>query len=301
MTEKPTVVELLSKVMDAVQAVGKKQRNLEQNYSFRGVDAVVNAVGPELRKQGVVVIPVLQEAAYRDVTTSRGKPSRECTVKVCYRFYGPAGDHIEAVVPGESMDFGDKGAAKAMSVAYRIALLQALCIPTDEPEPDSHTYERAHDEWETARPATKDQPTRPNREFIIAKASAAIAKATTKPELDALGLLVTERETEQAISGSDAIDLRRQIVARLDVLFPAGEQHVVKADQRQHRRMHALWREIGLGGQDNREKRLARTSEIVGRNVDSSADLLADEAEKVIDVLDAERRAGPVEPQGGAT
>jgi len=153
-TEKPTVVEALSKVMDAVQAVGKKQRNLEQNYVFRGVDAVVNAVGPELRKAGVIVVPMLDSASYRDVTTSRGKPSRECTVRVTYRFYGPAGDFIDATVPGESMDFGDKGAAKAMSVAYRIVLLQALCIPTDEPEPDAATYERAHrDEWDSAAQA----------------------------------------------------------------------------------------------------------------------------------------------------
>jgi hypothetical protein len=41
------------------------------------------------------------------------------------------------------MDSGDKATAKAMSVAYRTALLQVLCLPTDEPDPDSHTYERA--------------------------------------------------------------------------------------------------------------------------------------------------------------
>jgi hypothetical protein len=41
------------------------------------------------------------------------------------------------------MDFGDKGAPKAMSVAYRIALLQALCIPTDDTEPDAQSYDRA--------------------------------------------------------------------------------------------------------------------------------------------------------------
>jgi hypothetical protein len=159
MSDKPSVVEALSKVMDAVQAVKKGQRNPEHGYVFRGIDAVVNAVGPELRKHGVLVMPVLENASYRDVTTSRGKPSRECTVQVRYRFYGPAGDFIEAVTPGESMDHGDKGTAKAMSVAYRIALLQALCIPTDDPEPDSQTYERAHrDEWEqAAKPPTPEQ------------------------------------------------------------------------------------------------------------------------------------------------
>lgn len=142
MTDKPTVVEALSAVMEEVRAVRKGDRNQQQNYSFRGVDAVVNAVGPVLRKHGVVVVPAQSQATYRDVQTSTGKPSRECTVTVTYRFYGPAGDFIDAMVPGESMDFGDKGAPKAMSVAYRIALLQALCIPTDDVEPDAQTYER---------------------------------------------------------------------------------------------------------------------------------------------------------------
>lgn len=143
MTEKKTVVEALAAVMGDVRAVAKGDRNTDQNYRFRGIDAVMNAVGPALREHGVVVMPVCEEANYRDVTTSRGKPSRECTVLVRFRFYGPAGDYIECVTPGESMDFGDKGAPKAMSVAYRIALLQALCLPTDEPEPDASTYERA--------------------------------------------------------------------------------------------------------------------------------------------------------------
>ena len=138
-----TVYQALSAVMADVQAVGKGDRNREQGYDFRGIDAVVNAVGPKLREHGVLVVPELLESAWRDVRTSRDKPARECTVKVRFRFYGPAGDYIDAVTPGESMDFGDKGAAKAMSVAFRIALLQALCIPTHEPDPDASSYERA--------------------------------------------------------------------------------------------------------------------------------------------------------------
>jgi hypothetical protein len=142
-TTKPTVFEALAAVMAEVQAVGKGDHNKQQGYNFRGIDATINAVGPAFRKHGIIAVPHASEARYRDVQTSTGKPSRECTVRVTYRFYGPAGDFIDAEVPGESMDFGDKGAPKAMSVAYRIALLQALCIPTDEPEPDSYSYERS--------------------------------------------------------------------------------------------------------------------------------------------------------------
>lgn len=140
-----TVFELWSRVMEDVQAIGKNQRNNapNANYNFRGIDAVMNAVGPVLRKHGVFVVPESAQASYRDVLTSTGKPSREATVLVHYRVYGPQGDSFPMCSPGEAMDSGDKGTPKAMSVAYRTVLLQALTIPTDEPDPDSQTYERA--------------------------------------------------------------------------------------------------------------------------------------------------------------
>lgn len=151
---KPTVFEALTAVMAEVKAVGKTDRNNEQGYDFRGIDGVINAVGPVFRKHGIIALPVRTEAKYRDVLTIRDKRSRECTVSVTYRFYGPAGDFIDCEVPGESMDFGDKGTAKAMSVAYRIALLQTLCIPTHDPDPDSSAYERASEpQWDAIEQA----------------------------------------------------------------------------------------------------------------------------------------------------
>jgi hypothetical protein len=38
---------------------------------------------------------------------------------------------------GEAADAGDKATSKAHSVAYRTCLLQALSIPTHEPDPDA--------------------------------------------------------------------------------------------------------------------------------------------------------------------
>lgn len=137
------IVEIINQVMVSVTSVAKSQRNREQGFDFRGIDDVINAVGPKFRQYGVVPAPMLENAGYRDVTTSKGKAARECTVQVRYRFHGPAGDYLDVIVPGESIDLGDKGTAKAMSVAYRIALLQLLALPTDEPDPDHDTYERS--------------------------------------------------------------------------------------------------------------------------------------------------------------
>jgi len=143
--EKKTVAEAMAGVMASVRGVGKGDfhNSPTAKFHFRGIDAVMNAVGPALREHGVVVVPQLQSIEHRDVQTSGGKASRETTVLVKYLWTGPDGSTLESVVPGEAMDSGDKGTAKAMSVAFRIALLQALCLPTDDTDPDAQSYERA--------------------------------------------------------------------------------------------------------------------------------------------------------------
>lgn len=142
MAEQMTVHQALSKVMAEVQAVRKDSKNQAQRFNFRGIDAVMNAVGPALRKHGVTILPEDVEVHRSNGTTANGKQTAEVVTKVTYRVYGPAGDSIHGKVAAEAMDFGDKAIAKAMSVAYRTFLLQALTIPTDEPDPDSESYER---------------------------------------------------------------------------------------------------------------------------------------------------------------
>ena len=142
MEDTPTVHQALNKVMGDVQAVKKDSKNQAQRFNFRGIDAVVNAVGPALRKHGVTILPEDVDVHRSNGTTSNGKPTAEVVLKVTYRVYGPGGDSVHGRVAAEAMDFGDKAIAKAMSVAYRTFLLQALTIPTDEPDPDSESYER---------------------------------------------------------------------------------------------------------------------------------------------------------------
>lgn len=160
LTNGPSVVQLLAEVMDDVRVVRKDGKNTAKGggYNFRGIDHVVNAVGPSFRKHGVVATPKLLHMDSRDATVGANATRMQwVTVQVRYRFHGPAGDHIDAVVPGEAMDSGDKAASKAMSVAYRTALLQVLCIPTDEPDPDESTYQRSAPQ-EAAQPQQEAAP-----------------------------------------------------------------------------------------------------------------------------------------------
>ena len=156
----PTVHEQVSKVMEGVQGISKKSRNTTQNFNFRGIDAVMNAVGPQLREHGVIVSPSQVDVLdYEHYTTKSGTAMVNVRVKVTYTWFGPGGDSFRSCAVGEASDSGDKATQKAMSVSFRTMLLQTLCIPTDEPDPDSVVYERGKQETVNAKaPEAPSQP-----------------------------------------------------------------------------------------------------------------------------------------------
>ena len=134
----------LSAVMGEVSSVSKDERNAGQGFNFRGIDAVVNAVGPALRKHGVIVVPRVQDCQYGTIEIGeKRKATAHVRVIVEYVFFAGDGSSVSCTTAGEAMDQGDKATAKAMSVAFRTALLQTLSLPTDEPDPDSQSYERS--------------------------------------------------------------------------------------------------------------------------------------------------------------
>lgn len=139
-----SIGQALVAVKRDVGAVRKGERNTKHNFSFRGIDAVVNAVSGALIQHGVTVYPAAVNAEYGTIEAGNNRTTMgHVTVKVTYRWLGPAGDYIDSVVPGEAMDSGDKAGAKAMSVAYRTALLQTLTLPTDETDPDAESFQRS--------------------------------------------------------------------------------------------------------------------------------------------------------------
>ncbi|GIH91988.1 ERF family protein [Planobispora siamensis] len=130
-------------VMGEVRAITKGQQTTEgPRFHYRGVDDALNVFGPACRAHGVLVLPHRVEPSYRDTKTSKGNATRECTVLVTYRIYGPKGDYLEVQAAGESLDSGDKGSAKAQAVALRTLLYHAGLVPTRDPDPDANTIER---------------------------------------------------------------------------------------------------------------------------------------------------------------
>jgi hypothetical protein len=139
----PGIYQAINNVMRQVTAVRKDGFNNHSRYSFRGIDDVLNRVGPALRDHGVIIVPTILEAPRLDERATKAeKLSLYWTIRVRYTWICVAdGSQIECEVIGEAADTGDKGSSKAQSVAFRTAMIQVLAIPTDEPDPDEETHE----------------------------------------------------------------------------------------------------------------------------------------------------------------
>jgi ERF superfamily len=216
--EQRTIFQRLAAVKAEVGAVAKGDRNQQQGFNFRGIDAVVNASAPALNKHEVIVLPEILEIEYSTVEIGRNKTQMaHVTGKVCYWFYGPLGDFIRAIVPSEAMDAGDKAVPKFMSVAYRIALLQTLNLPTDEPDPDSESFERSPKTAATTvtgrggSGATGGEKT---KTAITAKT----AETAKTPDLAKLANSVISAKTQDQLNAAwKAIGAEGQLDAEIDV------------------------------------------------------------------------------------
>lgn len=162
--EQVPVAVAFARVMADVQSVRKAdQRNdVGGRYNFRGVDRVINAVGPALRRHGVLALPVrVFDVVYREARTSKGTVMEDCTLKVEWAIFGPKGDQLPVLLQsaGQANDSADKAASKATSVAQRVMWLTALHIPTQDP-----TVDMGHDRGEQPRPDPnryRDEATNP--------------------------------------------------------------------------------------------------------------------------------------------
>ncbi len=154
MTELRSVHEAFNAVMGDVRAIEKSDRNQQQGFRFRGIDAVMQEVGPALRAHGVHIIPTPVEMRSETYETAKGTSMRNVTVTMQYAVYGPAGDSFIGGAIGEAADSGDKAVTKAQSVAYRTFLLQSLTVPTGDADPDTQTHERVSRAEPVADPAS---------------------------------------------------------------------------------------------------------------------------------------------------
>lgn len=136
------IYKAINEVMKEIGAVGKNQKNAQQNFMYRGIDAVMNAINPALINHGVFIVPEILEQTREDRVSAKGNALIYSVCKIKYTFYAEDGSSVTAITIGEGMDSGDKATNKAMAIAFKYACFQVFCIPTEEmANPDAECHE----------------------------------------------------------------------------------------------------------------------------------------------------------------
>lgn len=122
--------------------IAKNDTNRFDNYKFRGIDAVYNAVSPVLAKHGLLILQRVLSCQTSERQSAKGGVLFISVVDVEFDLVS-AHDGSKHTIKtfGEGMDRGDKSINKALTAAYKYALLQAFCIPVDgstDADPESH-------------------------------------------------------------------------------------------------------------------------------------------------------------------
>ena len=126
----------------AGSGIAKVHHNERDDYLYRSIDDVLNRLAPLLAKHRLCVLPRVLE---RHVIERQGDEQLLVDVTLGVAFSLVSADDgsshlIEAY--GEALDRGDKGTAKAMSAAYKSAMIQAFCIPVGDLEDADATSHR---------------------------------------------------------------------------------------------------------------------------------------------------------------
>ena len=130
--ETPMIYKAIGAIMQQMPSVGKNGYNQKQGFKFRSIEDVCNAAHSLLAQHGVFCAPVCATSQVQNRELSEGKRIMHAVLTMKYTFYAADGSNVEVVTVGEGMDYGDKACNKAMSAAYKYALLQLFCIPTED-------------------------------------------------------------------------------------------------------------------------------------------------------------------------
>ena len=133
------IYQKIREVMKAIEYLAKddKVEFGQTKYKAISEEKVTTAVRNELIKQGIVIIPIMQEATVTELVRTEKSVNQRADVHTKYRIQNvdDLNDYIEVESNGSGVDTQDKAVGKAMTYAYKYMLLRTFAIPTGE-DPD---------------------------------------------------------------------------------------------------------------------------------------------------------------------
>ena len=140
----PHVYRAINSITSALSKVGiaKLRANLQDQYLFRSIDDVVGHLAPLLAQHRLCILPRVLRRESNDRPVEDGMVLVSVHVLVAYDLVSCRdGSRHTVRASGEAVDPSDKATAKALSAAYKSAMLQIFCIPVSgSEEPDRSTH-----------------------------------------------------------------------------------------------------------------------------------------------------------------
>lgn len=143
--EKPSKPKIYAKIGDIlkdIQPISKGRRNIQQGYSFRGVEDAMNMLSPILAKHGVFpTTKSIEDVRNDEVQSKTGTLGYHYVRRYTFAFFADDGSSVETTVDGEAIDYGDKSSNKAYSTAYREAFWKLFIVPFETDDIENHDHE----------------------------------------------------------------------------------------------------------------------------------------------------------------
>lgn len=148
MTDARSIHDRIVAITDALPAIGKDQvmSGGGVRYNYRGIEDLLPHFKGLFTAHGVYVTPehaLISDESY-DVPKKGGGSTRwrHVTILSDFTFHGLDGDEVRVTVLGEGKDSADKAVLKAMTSAYKYALIQTFCVADASDDPDREAVPR---------------------------------------------------------------------------------------------------------------------------------------------------------------
>jgi hypothetical protein len=251
----PGVYRKVHALMCAVTEIGKNREFKAEGrgnssgieYSFRGIDDAMDAVGSALRTVGLIMRSEVVKAEHTVNEVGRFWQGKQegvtlwATTRLTmrYTFIDPE-DGTEHSVEGYGVgkDNGDKDGSKSSAAAMKYALFQGLCIPVKgmniDPEEDHPTGEptaaqrqaRAEQEQHDDTPPPPDDTPPPDPDHALRRATGALAAARdpqkTRTQADLTAILAQAAKEKILSTEIEGQTLQAWLIGIRRTLGPTG-------------------------------------------------------------------------------
>jgi hypothetical protein len=114
----------------AEQGIAKSHVNDVDDYRYRSIDDLLDRLAPLLARHRLCVLPRVKERSLVERQDDAQRSLFHVSLKAAF-VLASVDDGSSHVVTayGEALDASDKATAKAMSAAYKSAMIQTFCIP----------------------------------------------------------------------------------------------------------------------------------------------------------------------------